>query len=80
MNNFRVSDDSPCHFCKPPKRREGCHGVCGEYQTWRAALTRQREGDRASEREYHEYIESSPRTKRARQNMMKIHRRKQKRR
>ena len=28
--------DSPCRYCIPPKRREGCHGVCGEYANWRA--------------------------------------------
>ena len=31
-------NDSPCHYCTPPKRNEWCHGTCKEYAKYRANL------------------------------------------
>jgi len=27
--------DNPCRGCCPPKRHEGCHGICPEHKTWK---------------------------------------------
>lgn len=33
--------NTPCRYCTPPKRQEGCHGTCKEYIDYRADLNAQ---------------------------------------
>lgn len=38
--NAPIRDENPCHNCKRPNRRTGCHDTCKEHKKWKAEVDR----------------------------------------
>lgn len=53
-----MSNDCPCHQCKPPDRCVGCHDNCKAYNEW--STTQKAESAAITAKKISDYIAAEP--------------------